>query len=123
MIETSNGIRNVVTISSVENASRGIIGVRGLTDYYTMRVGEINTQLSYQTHMILYWIFIIMVNLAIFNMIPLFPLDGENFIYAILKVTMTKRIKETRIIINAIFLTLIISNFLFSFNTYGINPI
>lgn len=123
VIETSNGIRNVVTISSVENASRGIIGVRGLTDYYTMRVGEINTQLSYQVHMILNWIFIIMVNLAIFNMIPLFPLDGENFIYAILKVKMTKRIKETRIIINAIFLTLIVSNFLFSFNTYGITPI
>jgi Zn-dependent protease len=56
-------------------------------------------------------------------MIPLFPLDGENFIYSILKVKMTKRIKETRLIINAIFLTLIVLNFLFSFATYGITPI
>jgi len=123
VIETSNGIRNVVTTSSVENASRGIIGVRGLIDYYAMRVGEINTQLSYQVHMVLNWMSIIMVNLAIFNMVPLFPLDGENFIYAILKAKITKRIKETRIIINVIFLTLIVLNLLFSFATYGITPI
>jgi len=123
VIETSNGIRSIVTTSSVENASRGIIGVRDLTDYYAMRVGEINTQVSYQVYLILNWISIIMVNLAIFNMIPLFPLDGENFIYSILKVKMTKRIKETRLIINAIFLTLIVLNFLFSFATYGITPI
>ena len=123
VIETSNGIRNIVTTSSVENASRGIIGVRGLIDYYAMRVGEINTQLSYQVHMVLNWMSMIMINLAIFNMIPLFPLDGENFIYAILKVKMKKRIKETRIIINLIFLTFIVLNFLFSFATYGISPI
>jgi membrane-associated protease RseP (regulator of RpoE activity) len=123
VIETSNGIRNVVTKSSVENASRGIIGVRDLTDYYAMRIGEIHTQLSYQIYTIFNWISIIMVNLAIFNMIPLFPLDGENFIYSILKVKMTKRIKETRLIINAIFLTLIVLNFLFSFVTHGITPI
>lgn len=64
-----------------------------------------------------------MVNLAIFNMVPLFPLDGENFIYSILKEKMTKQIKETRMIINAIFLMLIVLNFLFSFAKYGVTPI
>jgi membrane-associated protease RseP (regulator of RpoE activity) len=123
VIETSNGNRNIVTTSSVENVSRGIIGVRDLTDYYAMRLGEIHTQFSYQVHMVLNWISLIMVNLAIFNMVPLFPLDGENFIYSLLKTKMTKRLKETRLIINVIFLTFIVLNFLFSFITYGITPI
>jgi membrane-associated protease RseP (regulator of RpoE activity) len=123
VIETSNGIRNVQTTSSVDNSSRGIIGVRDLTNYYALCIGEINTQVTYQTYTILNWISIIMVNLAIFNMVPLIPLDGEKFIYSIVQATMTKRIKETRIVINVVFLTLILLNFLFSFATYGINPI
>jgi membrane-associated protease RseP (regulator of RpoE activity) len=123
VIETSNGIRNVVTTASAENASRGIIGVRELISYNSMRVGEINTQFSYHLYTTLSWISLLMVNLAIFNMMPLFPLDGDNFIHSFLKERMKRGVKEARILLNSIFLALIVLNIGFSFIRYGLTPI
>jgi len=123
VIETSNGSRTLVTKASTENASRGIIGVRDLISYNSMRVGEMNAQFSYHLYTTLNWSSFLMINLAIFNMIPLFPLDGEQFIFSFLKEKLKRRVKETRIIINLVFLALIVLNIGFSLVKYGVTLI
>ena len=123
VIETSNGVRNVVTKVSAENESKGIIGVRELVNYSSIRVGKINTRFSYFLYMTLNWISLIMINLAIFNMIPLFPFDGGNFIFSLLKEKLKRGVREVRFIINLVFLTLIVLNIGFSLINYGLTPI
>lgn len=122
IIETSNGFRSVQTKASPENASRGIIGVRDLRDYYPLKIGEFNTQFSHHFFWTLTWINVLMINLAIFNMLPLFPLDGEQFIYAILG-SKFKRIKPIRIFISSIFFALFVLNVGLSLLKYGLTPI
>lgn len=123
VIETSNGVRNVVTKVSAENESKGIIGVRELVTYNSIRVGKINAQFSYFLYMTLNWISFLMINLAIFNMIPLPPFDGGNFIYSLLKEKLKRGVRQVRLIINLFFLTLIVLNVGLSFIKYGLTPI
>jgi len=86
-------------------------------------VGEINTQFSSHLYTMLSWVSLLMINLAIFNMMPLFPLDGENFIYALLKERLKRGFKGARILINSIFLALIVLNIGLSFIKYGLTLI
>ncbi len=122
-VETSNGSRDIVTVAAPENSSRGIMEIRNLIDYQSMRVGEINPQLSYHLFRTLTWSYILLVNIAIFNMLPLFPFDGEACIYSILRTKLKKGLKGSRILINALSLFLLVSNIVLTFIKYGITPL
>lgn len=122
-VETSNGLLNISTKAAAGNESRGIMGVQDLVNYAPMRVGEMNSQLSYHLYMTINWIAIVMVNLAIINMLPLFTLDGEAYIHFILKEKMKKGVHALRIIINVLSLFLLLSNFVLTFIRYGLTPL
>jgi len=121
-LETSRGIIEILTAADPENVSRGIIGVRDFVSYYSMRLGEVNSQFSYHLFVVLNWVSMIMINVAIFNMLPLFPFDGEACLYSLLKTKVKKGLKGIRIVINAFSLGLIIANIGFTFIRYGLTP-
>lgn len=121
VVETSSSVRTIVTAAAPENGSRGILGVRDLINYNQMRVGEANPQLSYHLNVTLEWLSLIMTNVAIFNMLPLYPFDGEGYIYAILK-KLKRGAKWGRITINVFSLFLLASNILLSLVRYGLRP-
>jgi Zn-dependent protease len=64
-----------------------------------------------------------MVNIGIFNMLPLFPLDGEAFVYNILKDKLKHGLKPTRITISVLSLCLMGGNIALTFIRYGLTPI
>ena len=120
--ETSSGARTIVTSAAPENESRGIIGVRDFLTYYSMRLGEVNPQLSYHLYTTLSWTSMLMINLAIFNMLPLYPFDGEACIYSILKEKLKRGLRVSRIAINGLSLFLLVSNIGLTFIRYGLTP-
>ena len=120
LIGTSSGVREVISGVSPSNSSQGIIGVEGLSNYYPMWYGEFAPQFSYNLYMVLNWLSLLMINLAIFNMMPLYPLDGEAYVYSLLKERMKRGLKEVRALVNIFSLALIGLNFGMTFIKYGL---
>ncbi|MDQ1279029.1 MAG: hypothetical protein QG670_289 [Thermoproteota archaeon] len=118
-IETSSGVWDIVTEVNPSNLSRGFIGVEDLSNYYPLRLGEFSSFFSYNIYMFFNWSAFLMVNLAIFNMLPLFPLDGEAYVYSILREKVKKGLTPIRIFINSFCLGLIGLNMILTFLIYG----
>ena len=70
-----------------------------------------------------FWVHLIALSLAIFNMLPLYPFDGERFLYYPLAGLITKHKREVRGAINAVSLGLIALNMFLSLWKYGLRPI
>jgi membrane-associated protease RseP (regulator of RpoE activity) len=123
IVETTSGIREVRAGASYTNASQGYMGVYNLIDYFAMRGGALSPQVTYHVNLTVYWLHLIMINLAIFNMLPFYPLDGEAFVYALLKKRMKKNLKAMRVLVSSVCFSLLILNMVLSFLRYGLTPI
>ncbi len=123
LVGTSSGILNVTTAASPSNASHAILGVQGLFTYSSLRVGEVNPQLSYNFYMTLYWTSLIMTNVAVFNMLPMIPFDGEAYVHQLLKEKLKKGLTAGRIAINLFSFFLLASNVGLSLIRYGFGPL
>ena len=123
IVETTSGIREVRAGASSTNASQGFMGVSNLIDYLALRGGVLSPQVTYHINLTVYWLHLIMINLAIFNMLPLYPLDGEAFVYALLKKRLKKNLKAARILVSCAGFSLLILNMVLSFLRYGLTPI
>jgi membrane-associated protease RseP (regulator of RpoE activity) len=116
---TKRGDINItVGTSSSGNASIGIL----YSNYYPCIV-EISPIITVNLYMFLNWLFLIAGSVAIFNMLPLYPFDGEKFVYYSLENIVKKRLREARIFYNAICLGLIALNIALTFIKYGLFPI
>lgn len=124
-LDTSRGQLRVLTISNPQNSSVAFLGITSLVgySYHPLRIGEFSTQFTYNFNLVLGWMQLIMVNVAIFNMLPMFPLDGDGFVYAILKAKLKKRSNEARTVVNIAAFSLLGLNIALSFIRYGITPI
>ena len=123
IVETSRGRRTITTIASTENKSRAVLVIQDLMNYFSLRVGEFNSQFSYHFYMILNWTYLLTISMAVINMLPLFPFDGEACVYSIIKAKFTKGVKVGRIIINIFSLILLGSNVVLSLIRYGLTPL
>jgi hypothetical protein len=123
VVETSGGLRTFRAGVSATNASQGVMGVSSLISYLALRVGETSPQATYHLNLTFYWLSLIMINLAIFNMLPLYPLDGEAYVYAVLKTRVTTNLKAVRVAVNGVSLALLVLNMALTFVNYGLTPI
>ena len=122
IVKTSSGTKIVEAEASPLNSSRGIMGVR-CVDYYPLRLGLLSPSASYNLYLTLDWSFFLIINLSIFNMLPLYPLDGDAYVSSILKACMRKGSKAARIILSAASLALLALNVGLTFMRYGLTPI
>jgi membrane-associated protease RseP (regulator of RpoE activity) len=122
-VETSVGTRLLVTDVSSYNSSRGRIGLLEYSEYYPLRIGEIHPQLTYHFLMLLNWVSLILINMAIFNMLPLYPFDGEALIASILKAKLGNASRSLRIAINVVVFFLLAANIVLTFLKYGLTPL
>jgi membrane-associated protease RseP (regulator of RpoE activity) len=123
VVETTSGIREFLAGASSTNASQGYMGVYNLVDYFAVRGGVLSPQVTYHINLTLYWLHLLMINLAIFNMLPLYPLDGEAFVHALLKKWVKKNLKAVRVVVSSVAFSLFILNIALSFLRYGLTPI
>jgi len=111
----------VTTASAPENKSRAIIGLNtGLgASYQPNRLG-LDQYAGVNLYWTIFWIYAFAFSLAVFNMLPLYPFDGERVLYYPLERFVKKRKRELRISLSAFTLALFALNIIISIWRYGL---
>jgi membrane-associated protease RseP (regulator of RpoE activity) len=111
----------LTSISSPNNSSRGIIGFEPsfISDYRPSRLG-LDQYVDVNFYLTLFWIYLVAFSVAVFNMLPLYPFDGERVAYYPLEPFVKKRKRELRISLSAITLGLFALNVILSLWRYGL---
>lgn len=117
-IKTDGGTYAVLTQEHPQNKTRAVIGIT-LFNAYEPRFASMPVQLPYQVYMTENWMSIILISVALINMLPLYPLDGDKFLDTTLQALGIKRTKEVRTIASAVSLGILGANFALSFMTFG----
>jgi len=114
ILDTNKGELRIEASSSEEG--RAIIGVI-LFPFSSFRpsVFGLEHYLDVNLFMTLFWIHLIALSVAIFNMFPLYPFDGERFLYYPLKKLIGKRKLKLREVLNVIFLGILAGNMILTF--------
>ncbi|MEM2913618.1 MAG: site-2 protease family protein [Candidatus Bathyarchaeia archaeon] len=82
---TSRGNITITTIPSPDDARRAIIGIISLPLlYYPSRLG-LGFFWDIQVYLTLNWLFIVLVNVAVFNMLPIPLFDGDKLLQCLLE--------------------------------------
>jgi Zn-dependent protease len=111
---------NNVTITTENLNGRALIGLSPGLDYHPLRFDS-DRVTSANAYLTFYWTFIAAFSVAVFNMLPAFPFDGEKFLYHLLEdhVEENKRF-SLRVLINAVFWGLLLANMVLSFVNFGL---
>lgn len=116
LLETSRG---EVVVTVCNRSGRAYIGVSRYYTYYPTRFG-LWPQASIHLYLSLYWIFILSLSAAIFNMLPLYPFDGERFLYYVVGALVKRGGRWVRIALNAACLSIFALNVALSILRFGI---
>jgi membrane-associated protease RseP (regulator of RpoE activity) len=111
----------ITTVADPENQSRAIIGLNtGFgASYQPNRLG-LEQYTGVNLYWTFFWIWVFALSVAVFNMLPLFPFDGERVLYYPLERFVKKRKRELRISLSAITLGLFALNVILSIWLYGL---
>jgi len=115
-LNTSRGILWIVTGNSTSDELLGLFSPYLV--YYQSRFG-LGPLFDVQLYLSVFWGVIVYSSLAIFSMLPLFPFDGDKFLFYIIKRFAGNRSKEVRMVFNVVFFGTIAGNMILSFVKYG----
>jgi membrane-associated protease RseP (regulator of RpoE activity) len=108
----------VTTAPRPSNSSQAILDIRS-TSYLPNRVG-LDQYTGINLYWALFWIYLLGVSVAIFNMLPAAPFDGERVLYYPLASLVKKRKRELRWALNIIVWGLFVLNIALSLWRYGL---
>ena len=109
---------DIVTGTSSTNSSRAIIGVMN-QNYFALRYQFLSTYGAYQLFTAFGWLQLILLGVALVNMLPLFPFDGDRYLDTLLNVLGLKNTKNVRVVASVISLGLLGSNIILSYILFG----
>jgi membrane-associated protease RseP (regulator of RpoE activity) len=110
----------IKTAPAPENKSRAILGFSpSLTDYQPNKLG-LHQYAGVNLYWTIFWIYAFSFSVAVFNMLPLYPFDGERVLYYPLERFVKKRKRELRISLSAFTLALFALNIIISIWRYGL---
>jgi len=123
MLHDNQEIRkNITTAADPNNSSRPILGIiQSFAPYRQNRLG-LDQYSGIHMFWALFWIYLLGINLAIFNMLPAFPFDGEKVLYYTLANLVKKRKRELRWTLNILTWGLFVLNVALSFLIFGLRP-
>ena len=98
-----------------------MLGVTHIAYYFPMKAGLGDPLLEHNLYRLLSWIQLLGINVAIFNMLPIYFLDGSLLVNALLEkiVRSEKALKAFNIALTAFSIALIALNIGFTFKTFG----
>lgn len=98
------------------------LGVTRIDYYFPMRIAFLDPLAEYSVYRAFYWIQLLAINVAIFNMLPIYFLDGSLLVTALLeKLTKNqKAIKTLNAVLTVVSIALIALNMGFTFKTFGL---
>jgi membrane-associated protease RseP (regulator of RpoE activity) len=106
------------TGKSDTNSSRAILGVI-TANYVPLRYQFLPITSSYQLLTAFSWMQLILLGVALVNMLPLFPFDGDRYLDTVLGVLGLKNTKNVRAVASVISLGLLSSNIILSYILFG----
>jgi hypothetical protein len=110
---------NNVSVTTENISGRAVVGLYGL-NYYPSRLG-FDRVTSANMYLTFYWTFLAAFSVAVFNMLPAFPFDGEKFLFHLLENRVKKdRQFSLRVLINTVFWGLLLANMVLSFLHFGL---
>jgi len=115
---TNKGISTITTGTHPLNSSRPYLGV-SVFNYYAPRLSIFPVAFPFHLYQLERWMATIMIAVALFNMLPIFPFDGDRFLVSILKAFNVGRVKEMRTLASMLCLLIIGLNFALSLWLYG----
>jgi membrane-associated protease RseP (regulator of RpoE activity) len=115
---TNRGALTITTRTHPSNSSRPYLGV-SVFNYYAPKLPIFSVVFPFQLYQLERWMATIMIAIALFNMLPIFPFDGDKFLVSILKAFNVGRIKEMRTLASMLCLFIIGLNFALSLWRYG----
>jgi len=108
----------VTTGKSETNATRAILGVQ-TANYVPLRYQFLPVTSTYQLLTAFSWMQLILLGVALVNMLPLFPFDGDRYLDTLLEVLGLKNTKNVRTVASVISLGLLGSNIILSYILFG----
>jgi len=121
VLGTTHGTFSVKTAPDSANATHALIGIGGLTDNidYQPKFAHLSSDFPPVLFRAEFWLSVVMVSVAMINMLPMPPFDGDKFLETALNAVGIKRTKELRRVANAVALSLFLLNFLMSWAQTG----
>jgi membrane-associated protease RseP (regulator of RpoE activity) len=119
-IRVNNGqVFNVTTGRSASNSSRAILGIYN-RDYVPLRYDFLSVQSQFQLYYgVFFWLVLILPNVALINMLPMVPFDGDRYFDTLLGVIGVKHTRPIRTIASVVSLGLLASNLILSLVLFG----
>jgi len=108
----------VTTGKSDSNATRAILGVQ-TANYVPLRYQFLPVTSTYLLLTAFSWMQLILLGVALVNMLPLFPFDGDRYLDTLLGVLGLKNTKNVRTVASVISLGLLGSNIILSYILFG----
>jgi membrane-associated protease RseP (regulator of RpoE activity) len=109
-----------VSVATENLNGRAVIGLSYGLDYHPSRLG-FDRVVSANVYLMFYWTFVAAFSVAVFNMLPAFPFDGEKFLFYLLEDRVEKsRRFSLRVLISVVFLGLLFANMVLSFVFFGL---
>jgi membrane-associated protease RseP (regulator of RpoE activity) len=99
----------VGTMADPNNPEGAIIGVTHVSNYFH----------NLPAYLTLFWLHFWSLNIAIFNMLPIYPLDGEGIIYNLTERVIGDRKRIIRWAVTAFYITLLALNIGLTFGRFG----
>lgn len=121
VIGTQRGTFPVTTGADQNNSTRAIIGISDLTDYilYNPKLPFLSSDLPNILIRAEFWLSIVLVSVALINMLPMYPFDGDKFLDTVLNVFGIRKTKQIRTAANAAAYSLLILNIGLSLLRFG----
>jgi len=102
VVGTARGSFTVKTVVDPNNASHAVMGISGLVDdiVYQPKVPFVSSDFPNILLHAEYWLSIVLVSVALINMLPMYPCDGDKFLEATLNVLGIEKTKGIRMVAN-----------------------
>lgn len=121
-LKTDRGTISVLTKPHPQDPKRALLGIYPF-NYYAPNLSILPKELPYHLYWSEYWTSSLLVWVAIFNTLPLYPLDGDKIIYSLVSARSKAAAKLVRISASGIFLVIVGLNLLISFLNFGLTRI
>ena len=109
---------SIITQPAPDNSSRATIGIFTFP-YYKPVASFLPVSLPYHFYNTLSWMSLILLGVALVNMLPMFPFDGDRYFDTILTSLGMKKTKNVRTVASVVSLLLLGSNLILSYVLFG----
>jgi len=117
-LKTDRGYVNVETQPHPQDSTRALLGIYPF-NYYSPNLSFLPKDFPYHLYWSEYWMSVLLVWVAMFNTLPLYPLDGDKMIYSAVSSKSKSAAKVVRACVGGVFLVIVGLNLVLSFLNFG----